>query len=152
LTTLKSIDTADFSSDPMRTVQPLLDAGRLPPRLGLIAAGFPLKAIEDHQHTELLNLLSGAGRYALRVGDDSMMAAGIFNGDIVIIQSQQRARNGDIVAALVDNEQLALKRIRYLNDARIRLFSDGPVAGFRDLRRERVLIQGKVIGQLRRYP
>jgi repressor LexA len=135
----------------MRNVQPPLDAGRLPPQLGLIAAGFPLEAIEDHQHDELLDLLTGSGRYALRVGDDSMMAAGIFNGDIVIIQSQQRARNGDIVAALVDAEPLTLTRIRYLDDKRIRLFGDGPAADFRDLRHERVLIQGKVIGQLRRY-
>jgi repressor LexA len=152
MATLNPIDDANFPSEPMRTVQSPLDAARLPPQLGQIAAGFPLEAIEDHQHSELLNLLTGSGRYALRVGDDSMMAAGIFNGDIVIIQSQQRARNGDIVAALVDTEQLALKRIRYLDDERIRLFSDGPAPDFCDFRRERVLIQGKVIGQLRRYP
>jgi repressor LexA len=136
----------------MRTVQLLLGVGRGPRLRGQIAAGVPLEAIEDDQRIELLNLLSRSGRYALRVGDDSMMAAGIFNGDIVIIQSQQRARNGDIVAALVDNEPLALTRIRFLDDGRVRLFSDSPAPVFCDHRRERVLIQGKVIGLLRRYP
>jgi len=136
----------------MPALQPLLDTPGLPPQLGRIAAGFPLEAIEDHQRIQLLDLLSEPGRYALRVGDDSMMAAGIFNGDIVIIQSQQRARNGDIVAALIDNEQLTLKRIRYLEDDRIRLFSDSSTLDIRDLKRTRVLIQGKVVGQLRHYP
>jgi len=120
--------------------------------IGRIAAGFPLEAIEDRQRNQLLDLLSGPGRYALRVGDDSMLAAGIFDGDFVIIQSQQRARNGDIVAALIDNEQLTLKRIRYLDNDRIRLFADGSKLESRDLKRSRVLIQGKVVGQLRRYP
>jgi repressor LexA len=123
-----------------------------PPRLGRIAAGFPLEAIEDRQRDELLNLLGEPGRYALRVGDDSMISAGIYSGDIVIIQSQQRARNGDIVVALIDNEQLSLNRIRYLDGDRIRLHADNPAASVRDLAQQRVHIQGKVIRQLRRYP
>lgn len=123
-----------------------------PPRLGRIAAGFPLEAIEDRQRDELLNLLGEPGRYALRVGDDSMIAAGIYNGDIVIVQSQQRARNGDIVVALIDNEQLSLNRIRYLDGGRIRLLADNPETATRDLAQQRVHIQGKVIRQLRRYP
>jgi repressor LexA len=125
---------------------------QLPPQLGRIAAGFPLEAIEDRQREELLNLLGEPGRYALRVGDDAMIAAGIYNGDIVIVQSQQRARNGDIVVALVDNEQLSLNRIRYLDGGRIRLHTDNPAATARDLAQQRVHIQGKVIRQLRRYP
>jgi len=131
---------------------PPIIAGALASPIGRIAAGFPLEAIEDRQRNQLLDLLTESGRYALRVGDDSMMAAGILNGDFVIIQSQQRARNGDIVAALIDNEQLTLKRIRYLDDDRIRLFNDGSTLDFCDLERTRVLIQGKVVGQLRRYP
>jgi repressor LexA len=131
---------------------PPINTGGLASPIGRIAAGFPLEAIEDRQRNQLLDLLTEPGRYALRVGDDSMMAAGIFNGDIVIIQSQQRARNGDIVAALVDNEQLTLKRIRFLDDDHIRLFTDGTRFESRDLERTRVLIQGKVVGQLRRYP
>jgi repressor LexA len=124
----------------------------LPPPLGRISAGFPLEALEDRQRDELLNLLGEPGRYALRVGDDSMIAAGIYNGDIVIVQSQQRARNGDIVVALVDNEQLSLNRIRYLDGGRIRLHADNPAAETRDLAQQRVHIQGKVIRQLRHYP
>ena len=142
--------TAQSKFDPL--LQPPTIADGLATTIGRIAAGFPLEAIEDRQRNELLDLLTAPGRYTLRVGDDSMMAAGIFNGDIVIIQSQQHARNGDIVAALVDNEQLTLNRIRYLDDDRIRLFADNPALDFRDLKRTRVLIQGKVVGQLRRYP
>ena len=126
-------------------------AALLPPRLGSVAAGFPLEAIEDCQRDELINLLGEPGRYALRVGDDSMMLAGIYSGDIVIVQSQRRARNGDIVVALVDNEQLALKRIRHLVDGRIRLQADNPAVIARDIDCERVNIQGKVIRQVRFY-
>ena len=130
-----------------------INSANLPPRLlGRIAAGLPLEAIEDRQRDELLNLLREPGRYALCVGDDAMMGAGIYRGDIVVIQSQQRARNGDIVAALVDDEPLALRRIRLLEDGRIRLYADHPESRNRDLAAQRVLIQGKVVGQLRRYP
>ncbi len=126
-------------------------AHRLPPSLGRIAAGFPLEAIEDLQRSELLALLTEPGRYALRVGDDSMLEAGIFAGDFVVVQSQQMARDGDIVVALIDGEELALKRMRHLDDKRIRLYADNPVVNDRVLARERIRIQGKVVGQVRRY-
>jgi repressor LexA len=134
------------------TRQQLQETIYLPSLLGSIAAGFPLEAIEDRQRHELLNLLAEPGRYALRVGDDSMLAAGIYAGDIVIIQSLQRARNGDIVAALIDDEPLALWRIRHLDAGRIRLYGDHSAHGDRELAVERVSIQGKLVGQLRRYP
>lgn len=124
----------------------------LPPRLGRVAAGFPLEAIEDSEQEELLDLLGAAGRYALRVGDDSMQATGIFDGDIVIVQSAQRIRNGDVAVVLLDGQELLLKRVRYLDGGRIRLYSDDPLAGDGDIAAERVRIQGKVVGQLRRYP
>ncbi len=130
---------------------PLSIAHRLPPQLGRIAAGFPLEAIEDRQRSELLELLTEPGRYALRVGDDSMLEAGIFAGDFVVVQSQQMARDGDIVVALVDDEELTLKRMRHLDDKRIRLYADNPVVNDRVLARERIRIQGKVVGQVRRY-
>ena len=119
--------------------------------LGRIAAGIPLEAIEDQQRRELLTLLTAPGRYALEVSDDSMCEAGILRGDIVVIQSQQRARDGDIVVALIDNEQVTLKRIRYRRENRIQLATDNPDQGELILAASRVEIQGKVIGQVRRY-
>ena len=132
-------------------LQPLPIAQRFPPQLGRIAAGFPLEAIEDRQRGELLELLTGPGRYALRVGDDSMLEAGIFAGDFVVIQSQQSVHDGDIVVALIDNEQLSLNRIRRLDGKRIRLYADNPAVADRVLAQARVQIQGKVVGQVRRY-
>ena len=137
--------------DPLPALQPLSMTHRLPPQLGRIAAGFPLEAIEDRQRGELLELLTEPGRYALRVGDDCMLEAGIFAGDFVVIQSQQSARDGDIVVALIDNEQLTLNRIRHLDAKRIRLYADNPAVADRVLAKARVQIQGKVIGQVRRY-
>ncbi len=119
--------------------------------LGRVAAGIPLEAIEDQQRTELLSLLTAPGRYALQVTDDSMCQAGIFQGDIVVVQSQQQARNGDIVVALIDNEQVTLKRIRYRSGHRIQLLADNPDLTDLIVADSRVLIQGKVIGQVRRY-
>ncbi len=130
---------------------PLPIAIRLPPQLGRIAAGFPLEAIEDRQRSELLALLTEPGRYALRVGDDSMLEAGIFAGDFVVVQSQQMARDGDIVVALIDDEELMLKRVRHLDGKRIRLYSDNPAVDDRVLAQARIRIQGKVVGQVRRY-
>jgi len=137
--------------DPLLALLPLSISQRLPLQLGRIAAGFPLEAVEDRQRGELLELLTEPGRYALRVGDDSMLDAGIFAGDFVVIQSQHRARDGDIVVALIDNEQLTLSRIRSLDGKRIRLYADNPAVDDRVLAQARVQIQGKVVGQVRRY-
>lgn len=119
--------------------------------LGRIAAGIPLEAIEDRQRNELLGLLTAPGRYALQVSDDSMCEAGILRGDIVVVQSQQQARDGDIVVALIDHEQVALKRIRFVSNQRIQLIADNPDQVDLVLADSRVTIQGKVIGQVRCY-
>ena len=119
--------------------------------LGRVAAGIPLEAIEDRQRSELLAMLTAPGRYALQVGDDSMCEAGILAGDIVVIQSQQRAVNGDIVVALLDGEQVILKRIRYLAGKRIQLLADNSADKDQTLADSRIFIQGRVIGQFRSY-
>ena len=137
---------------PCHGLQPLFGAGDLPPVCGRIAAGFPLEAVEDRQRDELQSLLSNAGRYALRVGDNAMVDAGIQQDDIVIVQSLQRVRNGDIVVVLIDNEQLTLKRIRHLADGRVCLYCLEPDADGREFAGERIAVQGKLIGQLRQYP
>ncbi len=119
--------------------------------LGRVAAGIPLEAVEDRQRSELLAMLTAPGRYALQVGDDSMCDAGILAGDIVVVQSQQQARNGDIVLALLDSEQVILKRIRQLPGNRIKLVADNPEGQDQVIDGSRIVIQGRVIGQIRRY-
>jgi repressor LexA len=126
-----------------------------PPRelleLGRVAAGIPLEAVEEKQRSELLELLTAPGRYALQVCDDSMSEAGILAGDFVVVQSQLRARSGDIVVALLDNEQVILKRIRYAPPNRVRLLCDNPAGEELVVDDSRIVIQGRVIGQVRRY-
>ena len=100
---------------------------------------------------ELVEMLTTPGRYPLEVRDDSMAAAGICRGDTVVVQSQQHARDGDIVVALIDNEEVTLARIRLPRPDRIELLAADPADAGRVLERSRVAIQGKVIGQIRRY-
>ena len=119
---------------------------------GRIAAGIPLEAVEERQRSELLALLTAPGRHALRVGDDSMCEAGIFAGDIVVVQSQQHASSGDIVVALLDGANLVLKRIRVEAGGAIRLLADNAGADELVVEPTRLLIQGRVVGQIRRYP
>ena len=119
--------------------------------LGRVAAGSPLEAVEEQQRGELLELLTAPGRYALRVGDDSLCEAGILAGDFVIVQSQRQARDGDIVVGLLDREEVVLKRIRYRADGSIQLLADHPAGEARSLPASRLHIQGRVVGQLRRY-
>ena len=119
--------------------------------LGRVAAGVPLEAVEEKQRSALLELLTAPGRYALRVGDDSMAEAGILEGDFVIVQSQRQARDGDIVVALLDREEVILKRIRHAAGGRVRLLCDHPGGAELTLAASRLQIQGRVVGQLRRY-
>ena len=121
------------------------------PCCGQIAAGIPLEAIEDRQRGELQELLTTPGRYALQVGDDSMCEAGILSGDIVVVQSQQRAADGDIVVALLDGEQLLLKRVRFLGGGRIRLLADDRGGSDRIIDASRLVIHGRIVAQVRCY-
>ena len=136
-------------SDPV----PLPLARPLPwlPGLGRISAGAPLEAVAEGQREDLLGLLAAPGRYALRVSSDALCDNGILAGDFVIVQSQQQAADGDLVVAVVDGDQVALHRIRHLPGGRILLRADNPAQGDRALAGSRVAIQGKVVGQLRRY-
>lgn len=118
---------------------------------GRVAAGIPLEAIEERQRGELMAMLTSPGRYALQVGDDSLSEAGILAGDIVVIQSQQRAASGDLVVALLDGEQVILKRIRYRAPDRIQLLADRDGDEDQVIDASRLVIQGRVTGQVRTY-
>ena len=100
----------------------------------------------------LLALLTAPGRYPVEVKDDSMSEAGIYRGDTVVVQSQEHACSGDIVIVLVDNEDVLIKRIRFPDRNRIQLRSENVDTPDLLLEKSRVVIQGKVIGQIRRYP
>lgn len=107
----------------------------------------------SHQRNReaLLALLTDPGHYPLEVQDDSMIEAGIYRGDTVVVQSRQQAHDGDIVVALIDNVEVVLTRIRFPDPARIELLAEHDSDSSRVLARTRVVIQGKVIGQIRRY-
>ncbi|MEM7564264.1 MAG: S24 family peptidase [Pseudomonadota bacterium] len=99
----------------------------------------------------LLTLLTAPGRYPIEVRDDSMSAVGIYSGDTLVIQSQRHARNGDIVVALIDNADVTVKRVQFRGSNQIKLIADHQDSASITLTTDRVEIQGKVIGQIRRY-
>ena len=121
------------------------------PLHGKIAAGVPIEAFEDHNQLAVPAALLGAGEhYALEVSGDSMVEAGIFDGDYALIQKASTAREGDIVVALVDGQDATLKYFRR-EGKMIRL--DPANSAYEPQRYEagRVMVQGRLAGLLRRY-
>ena len=121
------------------------------PLHGKIAAGVPIEAFEDHNQLAVPAALLGAGEhYALEVSGDSMVEAGIFDGDYALIQKVSTAREGDIVVALVDGQDATLKFFRR-EGKMIRL--DPANSSYEPQRYEagRVIVQGRLSGLLRRY-
>ncbi len=130
------------------------DGGRIVavPVMGRIAAGVPISAIQNRSHSiPLPPELIGAGEhYALEVKGDSMVEAGILDGDTVVIRKQDTANTGDIVVALIDDEEATLKRLRRRGSS-IALEAANPAYETRVLGPDRVRIQGKLVSLLRRY-
>jgi repressor LexA len=120
--------------------------------MGRIAAGTPIEALqeESHQVSVPLTLLGTGEHYALEVKGDSMIDAGILDGDTVLIQRCDTANSGDIVVALVDNAEATLKRLRRKGDS-IALEAANPAYETRIFGPDRVKVQGKLVGLLRRY-
>ena len=121
------------------------------PLLGYVAAGAPIEAIEGQSSMPVPAALLGPGEhYALEVSGDSMIEAGIFDGDFALVKRTESARDGEIVVALVDNEEATLK---YLRKDGGRVILD-PANGAYDpqvYEAHRVQVQGKLAGLLRRY-
>ena len=131
-----------------KTHAPSVDAVRLP-LVGEIAAGSPLLAAENVE--EYLPLpRTTKGDFLLRVKGDSMIEAGILDGDIVVIRRCDTAENGDIVVALVDHEEATLKRLRKKGNT-IALEAANPEFKTRIFGPDQVDIQGRLVGLLRRY-
>lgn len=123
------------------------------PVMGRIAAGVPIEAISEISHHVSVpgSMLSGNGQhYALEVKGDSMIEAGINDGDIVVIRAQTTADNGDIVVALVDDQEATLKRFRRKNGM-IALEAANPAYETRMLPDHQVKVQGRLVGLIRSY-
>lgn len=122
------------------------------PLYGKIAAGMPIEALANPaEHIGVPPALLGRGdHYALTIEGDSMIDAGILDGDTVIIQRGDTADNGAIVVALVDDEEATLKRIRRKGES-IALEPANPNYETRIFGPDRVQVQGKLVGLLRRY-
>ncbi|MGE0154398.1 MAG: transcriptional repressor LexA [Reyranellaceae bacterium] len=122
------------------------------PLYGRIAAGTPIEALRDNSTTidVPFTLLGKGTHYALEVAGDSMIEAGILDGDIALIRNSEVAETGDIVVALVDEQEATLKRLRK-KGASIALEPANPAYETRIFGPDRVKIQGKLIGLFRRY-
>jgi repressor LexA len=122
------------------------------PVMGRIAAGTPISALQTRSHSISLppDLLSSGEHYALEVRGDSMIEAGILDGDTVVIKKQDTAESGDIVVALIDEEEATLKRLRK-RGASIALEAANPAYETRIFGPDRVNIQGKLISLVRKY-
>ncbi len=123
------------------------------PVMGRIAAGSPVEAIsrKDHDINVPAFMLSGIGEhFALTVSGDSMIEAGIRDGDVVLIRKQHTADNGEIIVALVKGEEVTLKRLRKKGSS-IALEAANPEFETRVYRTNEIDVQGKLVGLLRSY-
>jgi repressor LexA len=121
------------------------------PLLGRIAAGKPIEAIRDEATIDLAAFVMGRNRYALRVKGDSMIEAGILNGDTVIVEARDQAQDGEMVVALVDNGESTLKRLKRRKDGSIQLTPANAAIAPMIYAADRVRIQGVVVAVLRSY-
>ena len=122
------------------------------PVMGRIAAGTPISALQTRSHTIALppEFLTAGDHFALEVRGDSMIEAGILDSDTVIIRKQDVADTGDIIVALIDDEEATLKRLRR-RGASIALEAANPAYETRIFGPDRVRIQGKLVSLIRKY-
>jgi repressor LexA len=122
------------------------------PLYGRIAAGTPIEALRDHSNRVDVpaSMLATGEHYALEVDGDSMVDAGIFDGDTVVVQRCDTAETGSIVVALIDDEEVTLKRLRQKGHS-VALEPANPVYETRIFGPDRVKIQGRLVALLRKY-
>ncbi|MCK0197638.1 transcriptional repressor LexA [Ancylobacter sp. 6x-1] len=140
---------------PTPAAAPVEDDGNRPipvPVMGRIAAGTPISAIQSSSHTVTMppEMLSTGEHYALEVRGDSMIEAGILDGDLALIRRCETAETGEIVVALIDEEEATLKRLRR-KGASVALEAANPAYETRIFGPDRVRIQGRLVGLFRRY-
>lgn len=141
-------------ADPPKGAMPVAEIHAVElPVMGKIAAGTPIEAISEVSHTVAVPgqmMRQDAEHYALEVKGDSMINAGINNGDIVVIRETNAAESGDIVVALVDGHEATLKTLRKRGNA-IALEAANPAYETRVYPAEMVRVQGKLVGLIRSY-
>ncbi len=122
------------------------------PLLGRIAAGTPIEALRDPTNTIGVppSLIGKGEHYALEVAGDSMIDAGILDGDTVLIQRCETAENGTIVVAIIDDNEVTLKRLRRRGDS-IALEPANKDYETRIFGPDRVKVQGRLVGLIRHY-
>lgn len=121
------------------------------PLYGYIAAGSPIEAISNPESIDVpAQLRTPNPCYVLEVRGDSMIEEGILDGDWVVIEHRDRARNGEIVVALVDGEEATLKRLEQRPDEVILHPANSSLSAMH-FNPEQVRIQGVLVGQMRRY-
>ena len=122
------------------------------PMMGRIAAGVPISAIQDHSQDVLCppEMIGPGEHFALEVVGDSMIDAGIHDGDTVIVRRADTARDGEIVVALVEKEEATLKRI-FRQGGQILLEAANPNYETRHFGPDQVEVQGRLVGLIRRY-
>ncbi len=121
--------------------------------MGRIAAGVPIEAISHVTQQVAVPgpMISGAGEhYALEIKGDSMIDAGINDGDVVVIRETEVAENGDIVVALIQDQEATLKRF-YRKGNAIALEAANPAYETRVYPEDQVRVQGRLVGLIRSY-
>ncbi|MFO7919332.1 transcriptional repressor LexA [Rhodobacteraceae bacterium W635] len=140
-------------TDPPAGAMPVAASATELPVMGRIAAGTPIEAISEvatHVAVPQQMLGNGKAHYALEVKGDSMIEAGINEGDIVVIEEGPTADNGDIVVALVEGYEATLKRFRR-KGGMVALEAANPAYQTRMLREDQVEVQGRLVGLIRTY-
>lgn len=132
---------------------PRAGGGIAVPVLGRVPAGQPLLALQQAEELVVLppSLVGGGEAFLLRVTGDSMLGAGIRDGDLVLVRRQDWAEDGDIVVALTDGEEATVKRFRRRGD-RVALLPENPAYPPIELPAAQVRVLGKVVGLFRRLP
>ena len=132
--------------------QPANDDNLSVPLVGKIAAGVPIEAIQENGNMVSVpqGMIGRGDHFALTVEGESMIDAGILDGDVVIIRKSDVARNNQIVVALVDGEEATLKRL-YKTGQNIELIAENPDFETRVLNANRVAVQGILAGLIRSY-
>jgi repressor LexA len=142
----------NFAS-PLGGAEVAKDAGAVElPLYGRIAAGLPIEALRDQTTTIEVpaGMVGGGEHYALEVAGDSMIDAGILDGDVALIRRSDTAENGDIVVALVDDNEVTLKRLRR-RGASIALEPANPAHETRIFGPDQVKVQGRLVALYRKY-
>lgn len=143
-------DVVGAAKPPQRAPHPANDVVEIPLH-GRIAAGAPIEALEDVQSLPVPSALLGPGdHYALEVSGDSMIEAGIFDGDYALIRRTDTARDGEIVVALVENAEATLKYL-HRDHGQIRLDPANSAYQSQVYDPRQVQVQGRLAGLLRRY-